>query len=140
MTALPPGSWLPADDPQIPRDVPHGCAVWVEDGRIRIEEDPTVSGPEDEDEVEMPKVRKPRPIGPRMQDALDYIRTHPSCAKAQIYRGANVGRSRDGIDPIDRLLWRKLVYDLGPAHRYALYAWQPPEPVDDEYWRPTAHP
>lgn len=137
MTALPPGSWLPADDPQIPHDVPHGCAVWVEDGRIVIEEDPTVSGDEDEDE--MPKVRNPRPIGLRMADALEYIRTHPGVCKADVYRGANVGRSRDGTDPIDRLLWRKLIYDLGPSHRYELYAWQEPEPEPDGYWRP-GHP
>ena len=36
--------------------------------------------------------------------------------------GAQVRHDRDGDDPINRLLRRDLVYDLGPSHRYALYA------------------
>ena len=44
MTALPPGSWLPADDPQLaalddldPDD--ESTVVWVKDGRLIIGED-----------------------------------------------------------------------------------------------------
>jgi len=65
----------------------------------------------------------PRPIGPRMAEALDYIRTHPGSCKAEVHRGAGVRRSTDGTSPIDRLLRRQLIYDLGPSRRYALYAW-----------------
>ena len=46
----------------------------------------------------------------------------------------------DGDDPINRLLRRDLVSNLGPSHRYALYAWQEPEPEADGYWHPAGHP
>jgi hypothetical protein len=81
-----------------------------------------------------------RPIGPRIAEALEFIKANPGVCKADVFRETGVRHDSDGDDPINRLLRRDLVYNLGPSHRYALYAWQPLEPAADEYWHPAGHP
>jgi hypothetical protein len=46
-----------------------------------------------------PEDQEARPIGPRMAEALEYIRTHPGSCKANVFRGTGVRRSTDGTDP-----------------------------------------
>jgi hypothetical protein len=60
--------------------------------------------------ADMGTARKMRPIGPRMAKALEFIKTHPGVCKAEVFRGTGVRRSRDGSDPVDRLLRRRLIY------------------------------
>jgi hypothetical protein len=104
--------------------------IYVDDsGQIVIEHDESGPGWAEEDVMAAPEPR-PRPIGPRMAEALDYIRTHPGVCKADVFRNTGVRRSANGADPMDRLLRRRLIYDLGPSRRYALYAWQESENND----------
>jgi hypothetical protein len=101
--------------------------VYLDDsGRIVFERDESGPGWPEEDVMQDPEPR-PRPIGPRMAEALEFIASHPGCCKADVFRGTGVRRSANGTDPMDRLLRRRMIYDLGPSHRYALYAWQEPE-------------
>jgi hypothetical protein len=83
-----------------------------------------------------------RPIGPRMTEALEFIKANPGVRKANVFRGTGVRHDSDGDgdDPINRLLRRDLVYNLGPSHRSALYARQQLEPGADEYRHPAGHP
>lgn len=81
--------------------------------------------------------RKLPPIGPRMTEALEFIQKHPGCSKADMRRAlGRIGRNAVGVDSVDRLLRRGLVYDLGSQRkgaRYMLYA-----PLGDA--EGTAHP
>jgi hypothetical protein len=125
-------------------DIASDEVVYVNDaGQIVVERDP--SGPGWDEELVMADPEPlPRPIGPRMREALDFIASHPGCSKSDIYRGTGVHRGARGGGPVDRLLDRGLIYDLGPSHRYMLYAWQPQTAPENDRpagtWANRNHP
>ena len=143
-TVREPGTYLAHDDPQLaalddldPDD--ESTVVWVKDGRLIIGEDDEQddmggSSPRPwpiEEGDRRGDVTKSRPIGPRMAEALAFIKANPGCCKADVFRNTGVRHDSDGDDPINRLLRRDLVYNLGPSHRYALYAWQDGPDAED---------
>lgn len=76
-----------------------------------------------------------RGIGPRMAEALEYIRRSPGCCRADVYRNTDITAKPWGGSPnsIDRLVRRGLVEDLGRVNRSWLVA---TDPGDSYRWRP----
>jgi hypothetical protein len=84
--------------------------------------------------VTTPARRLP-PIGPRMAEALEFIRRSPGCCREDVYQATGVTRKPWGSSPnsIDRLIYRGLVEDLGRVNRAWLVA---REPGDAMRWTP----
>lgn len=139
--------------------IPHGWVVGRDDeGRIYMEEDDSGGSPgswpiDDEDgqgeaDNVAPAIDTPDPryrgIGPVMRDVLEFIKAHPGCTKAEVRQvHGRIGRNAHGVDSIDRLARRDLVYNLGRPNKHAWYVWQEPEPESndrpDGMWTP-GHP
>lgn len=87
-----------------------------------------------------------RPLGPKMQLALEYVGTHPGVTKREALDAAgHYCRPYGGApDPVDRLFARGLLYNLGRSNRHRWYVWQDHELRNNDrpsgVWAPAAHP
>jgi hypothetical protein len=112
----------PGDDLEV--ELGPGDVAYVDDGRIVVEHDE--SGPGWAEEDVMTEKPRPRPIGPRMRTALEYIQTHPGATKRAALEAAGVTCRPygGGPDTVDRLRMRGLIYNLGRSNHHAWYCWQ----------------